>query len=232
MSHFACLVFTEHNPLDDEYYSELEKALGPYDETMPVDPYIEEKAEDLFKPERLSAEYGIDADLSREEAKSLLERDGYKFDEHDNMLSTYNPNSKWDYWCVGGRWENYLKLIDGTRANVAKVSDLRMWQTEQEREDLKQTFERYTTTPGEGAYFQQYYLEQYGDADTYADSLAPHRTRCVITPDGVWHEVGSMWWWGFSSESREDIIEWNKNYEKNFIEPYMDYYVTVVDCHI
>lgn len=30
-----------------------------------------------------------------------------------------NPNSKWDWWVVGGRWSNRLLLTDGTRADHA-----------------------------------------------------------------------------------------------------------------
>lgn len=43
---------------------------------------------------------------------------GCGFDEDGNLLSNYNPNSKWDWWCIGGRWS------DGTSDNVTKVSNL------------------------------------------------------------------------------------------------------------
>lgn len=29
------------------------------------------------------------------------------------VLETYNPNSKWDWWVVGGRWEDYYREYQG-----------------------------------------------------------------------------------------------------------------------
>ena len=34
--------------------------------------------------------------------------------------STYNPDSKWDWYVEGGRWSSLLKLRDGTTASSAK----------------------------------------------------------------------------------------------------------------
>lgn len=35
-----------------------------------------------------------------------------------------NPNRKWDWYVVGGRWDGLLLCKDGTRKNVAKVKDV------------------------------------------------------------------------------------------------------------
>lgn len=48
--------------------------------------------------------------ISKEDAWKEVLSWGYELDEDDNLLSTYNPNSKWDWYCVGGRWNGFLVL--------------------------------------------------------------------------------------------------------------------------
>jgi len=48
----------------------------------------------------------------------------------DELLAPYNeniknnPNVKWDWYEIGGRWKYKLKLKDGTRANSAKLKNI------------------------------------------------------------------------------------------------------------
>lgn len=42
----------------------------------------------------------------------------------------YNYQSKWDWYLVGGRWENCLKLKDNTSVNIAKKCDIDFDNTE------------------------------------------------------------------------------------------------------
>lgn len=47
--------------------------------------------------------------------------------EDGGILSTYNPNSKWDWYVVGGRWKNRLKLKADTSkdgCNEAYAKDI------------------------------------------------------------------------------------------------------------
>ena len=48
--------------------------------------------------------------ISKEEAWKEVLSWGNELDEDENLLSTYNPNSKWDWYCVGGRWNGFLVL--------------------------------------------------------------------------------------------------------------------------
>lgn len=41
-----------------------------------------------------------------------------------DLLSTYNPNSKWDWYQIGGRWNHYLKTLDGEATNEDFVSEI------------------------------------------------------------------------------------------------------------
>lgn len=42
------------------------------------------------------------------------------------LLSDYNPNAKWDYYQIGGRWNKYLKTINGEFVNTAYVSEVNL----------------------------------------------------------------------------------------------------------
>ena len=45
-------------------------------------------------------------------------------DEEGNLYSTYNPNSKWDWYVVGGRWSNFLTTKSGEKVDEDYVSEL------------------------------------------------------------------------------------------------------------
>lgn len=37
------------------------------------------------------------------------------------VYSTYNPNSKWDWWVLGGRWSGLIKLKDGATGVIGQA---------------------------------------------------------------------------------------------------------------
>ena len=75
-------------------------------------------------------------------------------------------------------------------------------------------------------------LRRFGDAETYARYVSDFWFRAVVTPDGGWHEIGRMGWWGISSEGQAELREWIGHFRERFVEPYLDCTATVVDCHI
>lgn len=50
--------------------------------------------------------------ITDEEAWEEAQNWGYLIDDKGNLLSSYNPESKWDWYCVGGRWSNYLPMAE------------------------------------------------------------------------------------------------------------------------
>lgn len=129
MSHFIGLCF-------GNYWKEnLEK----YDENIRVEPYIEytkeeaidevkldhahnyEKALEILSDPEISSEIRLRNEkiiesglfISWEDAWKEAKEWGYIVDEENEcLLSTYNPDSKWDWYIIGGRWNGYLPLID------------------------------------------------------------------------------------------------------------------------
>lgn len=125
MSHFVLAVITED-------IKELKRLMEPYYEGKEVEPYIA-----MTKQELIDEHKALMESIKTGKNKYLVERDkeenllgmtqeefskwyhGGTFDEEGNLLTTYNPNSKWDWYVVGGRWKNLLKLKDGSRADYA-----------------------------------------------------------------------------------------------------------------
>lgn len=130
MSHFTVLVATLGNDsLDGE--SVVESILAPYNEEIQVDPYWE--TEDLkwereyYASEKFEPQPGTErlkAGATDEELVAWL--NAYHDDEaidgvglyriEDGVIqrrSTYNPDSKWDWYSVGGRWTGGLLLKQG-----------------------------------------------------------------------------------------------------------------------
>lgn len=48
--------------------------------------------------------------ISYEDAWEEAKKWGYGMDDDENLLSTYNPESKWDWYSEGGRWGAWLIL--------------------------------------------------------------------------------------------------------------------------
>jgi hypothetical protein len=106
MSHFTVAVITK----DGDY----EKALAPFDENVEVEKYIYKTREQQIEFLKDHEERFTDLDFTNDDTliKSFLEKYGEDdcYDEQGNEWSTYNPDSKWDWYQVGGRWCGSLKL--------------------------------------------------------------------------------------------------------------------------
>ena len=146
MSHFIGLCFGDC----------WESNLDQYDESLEVEPYVaytKEEAIDEVKQRYASDyEWAIKAlentsttEQQRKHAESIIERGlfisyedawkviqdwGYEIDEEENLLSRYNPDSKWDWYSIGGRWSGFLctkeKDYEGNpiRVNQAQFKDI------------------------------------------------------------------------------------------------------------
>lgn len=217
MSHYSVAVFTHSKS------PSLEELLEPYDENIEVEPYISHSKD---SPDYLENKKFWD--------KEMIDDDG-------NLLSTYNPDSKWDWYMVGGRFSNHIKLKNGKYADSAKVKDidfssdsevynkaLRFWEIAVEDAPLMDGEEKPFIF-----YKKEYYLERYKDKEDYAKKLSSWTTYAVLTPDGIWHEPGQMGWWGISTASSNDEIDWDENYYERFIKAAdPEWELTIVDCHI
>lgn len=114
MSHFCVIVCIE-DP------SKLEAVLAPYDENLEVDAYRHfEKGQpaQYWAVRTFREKNGLNPDDSTLTWAQIAEVHNRVWDDEPPMLlddggnaysvSTRNPNGKWDYWRVGGRWGGHF----------------------------------------------------------------------------------------------------------------------------
>lgn len=115
MSHFTVMVIGDN----------AEEQLAPYDESISVKRYTEGPVSDEEKEsfrQHYITEKGASAEDSFEKLYAEYGNDwnggSWKFIDGQWMeTSTYNPESKWDWYVLGGRWSGaYIKLKQGAEA--------------------------------------------------------------------------------------------------------------------
>lgn len=164
----------------------------------------------------------------------------YKQDENipdeDAVFGYYfNPNAEWDWFQIGGRWNNSIKTKSGVFCNSCKIGEIdftpderkmeinrRFWEIVVDKEPLKEGEKKPFCF-----YTEEYLKKLYGDKETYALRNSTFSTYSILTPDGEWLSL--------SSATENEEREWYKFYQsiiKKFAEENPDYVVTLVDCHI
>jgi hypothetical protein len=156
----------------------------------------------------------------------------HRLNENGDLLTTYNPDSKWDWYRVGGGWNKTLiRKGTGERCNTAFVRDIDFEAMKREAVARLQPHEKAIV----GSYTKDPSLrERFPTEEEYLTYTALYGTFAVVTPDGKWHAPGTMGWWGISSASSEDERDWYLGYYERFIKPALEknWYLTIVDCHI
>lgn len=239
MSHFSLAVLHYD-------YQDIESLLEPYDEEIRVAPYvymthkevIEEAKRKVVKWEKQPLEELSDlqkrimsASTDEKLFSKYAEYCGFnRINENGDVLTTYNPNSKYDYYTVEGR---SLYTKDGEERSEARVGDVQFGIIDKEyREAIN--FWNNTINGSERSYYnKEYYINKYKTAENYAKEVSMFSTYAVVTPDGVWHSPGEVGWFGMSTETDDEWSEWVNNYYDRFfkdVDP--DLIVTMVDCHI
>lgn len=117
MRHYTVAVITDK-------LNKIGEMLAPYSENMEVEPYVDETKEAIInsakeRKERVlqRKEKGEELDKydieylnanTDEELYKLQIYEDESYDKNGNHLTTYNPNSKWDWYEIGGRWNKIL----------------------------------------------------------------------------------------------------------------------------
>lgn len=164
----------------------------------------------------------------------------YKQDENipdeDAVFGYYfNPNAEWDWFEIGGRWNNSIKTKSGVFCNSCKIGEIDFTPDERKMEINRHFWEivvnKEPLKEGEKKpfcfYTEEYLKKLYGDKETYALRNSTFSTYSILTPDGEWLSL--------SSATENEEREWYKFYQsiiKKFAEENPDYVVTLVDCHI
>lgn len=181
--------------------------------------------------------------------------DESEFDDDGNIVSTYNPESHWDWWVIGGRWGNSLiskdltEINDG-RCDYCKFKDLDLakmmevtprelavaearWDNSVEGVPIPEEFKDDIVINSR----KEYYLNRYGTKENYLQSLATVSFYACIDENGVWHEQEHSKLDVSSDEYYEEDNRLEEEWHDNFVRDYLlgtdpETYVVVVDCHI
>lgn len=270
MSHYSVAVFTKPNGKDVDtllapYDENLETKPYIYKTKEDIIKMLRDNAktlrENIAKYEagelKKPRAYWLSGEEMLEHYKNILDNDkktdeeiyeiyrkdneDIAFDVNGNELSTYNPDSKWDWYSVGGRWGGMLR-IKGRKERVdeALVKDIdfspnkkeykeakRFWEVVVEKKPLKEDEEKPFTL-----YNEDYYKERYKDADEYATNQARFSTYALVTPEGEWYEPGKMGWWGISNTTPDSEKDFEKFFDEYLAKANPEWTLTIVDCHI
>jgi len=178
---------------------------------------------------------------------------GYKLDGETGKYGYWeNPNSKWDWYQLGGRWLGTFKKKKGSEAELGSGSLLMSsgptfdadsikkgdvdWEGMNNdagsKKELSETWEK-NVVEKKGFRQPEYYTERYGNKENYIRMSCEFSTFAVITEDGEWHEAGTMGWWGMSDASVEDEKKFKHGFFDKFIKDLEDdTALSVYDCHI
>lgn len=155
--------------------------------------------------------------------------------EDGGLYSDLNPNARWDWFSIGGRWENMLilksdnprKIVRGDSGLIKEIDWERMRRIKWLKAEPYQEFMK-------NLYWdKEFYQKLYPNEETYINEVTKFSTYAVVTPDGEWHDSGKMGWWGISEATDEERVEFENNYEEEFLKNLNpEWRLTIVDCHI
>lgn len=242
MSHYAVLVLSKQN-------QEIDELLAPYSENIKVSPYLEytkKEALDIIKKHYVPYNDKLKIFTKDELIQWFVNINNYSIGKDGNIYSTYNPDSKWDWYSYGGRFSDSLKLKnsdDWVDSALVKNID---WGphllTDKEKNKIRRWWEiniyGYPLKAGEKKdenfiWNKDWYKARYRDAETYILIQSSISFHSIITPDGVWHEPSKMGYFACTNGKPEMELEWDLNFKKTFIDTAdPEWVATVIDCHI
>jgi hypothetical protein len=209
-----------NNTVEDlvEYY------MKPYDENLVVPAYKQESYLGMAQAKMPDLE-AVLAELNEDE------EDAPHFIEDGKIYhwATYNPNSKWDYYTIGGRYNGCLTRnfpeIEDEEATAEKEAAWKL-----EHPDVKNLWlmemECRTFIPNPN-YNRALSHDQIANNSAYVKDLPEDfGFYALITPDGAFYEKE------YNAEKGEnDMEKWNA-YIKPMFEKYADCLAIGVDYHI
>lgn len=227
MSHFTCYVLVPKDTPFDAFQPYLDRVFEPFNENREVSPYPE-KCWCVGSVERRriyaaveaaypnpndddalwSARRAMQARLLEDPNNAALcapEADCEECHGTGIYQSTYNPESKWDWWRVGGRWDG---AIQGERRDDGDGG----FNFGPEHQELRNNVIRSEPLKKQ----------------IHTGAQSPPFS--MLTLDGKWHESGKMGWWAMVSDEkgaevwRETVVE--------LLDQAGDCWVVACDLHI
>jgi hypothetical protein len=242
MSHFVCLAILPEGTSMEDAQSAAAQLLAPYDEHLEFPPRqtdcwcvgsearkaveaeMEEKCPimslrgkfaslprkdrtqshwtELLKP-RIALEKRL---MQEHPLKDMSDAECPSCGATGVCITCSNPHAKWDWWVIGGRWDGWIFGPEREKA----LSDAKgASNSEDDQPTQENNCRPVRDIPIDDAHYCPF---------------------AVITPDGEWHESGSMGWWGVVSDEKE-VSAWHEEV-KVLLAQYPDCLAVAVDCHV
>lgn len=264
MSHYNVGVILSKENVDKLGLEDaLELAMEPFDESKQVPAYPTNTIEELYaKLEKFRALSKKDKDdyynldYIKEKAKeghfdsieSFIKFEYGQLEEDERKTpegipyTTYNPDSKWDWYVIGGRWDAYY--LDNNYCLVKEVPVFNN-RVNTPVQEMKEYYEAITTDADDRTSYQKQLLEQdfllykpeyykaaYPTFDDYMKSKTSFSTYALLTADGEWLEPGRMGMFGMSQATPYDEAHFYEKFRDAIYDADPDDTFVVVDCHI
>lgn len=252
MSHFTCLVIGENIETQLEPYYELECSMDRKEiKEDPRAEFIEEMTQD---------------EMEQDFQRIINDKPEYYYKNIEDFAENYhgylkqddvwgrwtNPNSKWDWYEIGGRWTGFFKVkknpkypnditvgrpgLMTSNAEEGYVDSIRLCDIDfagMKIDKLKGLEINWVDiekkiSENDKLVYLIYSLKENDTKEDYIKRNSTFSTYAVIK-DGKWYEKGEMGWWGISSDEKDD---WQDEFNKLIISLPEDTLLTVVDCHI
>lgn len=79
----------------------------------------------------------------------------------------------------------------------------------------------------------EYYLERYGDKETFIRRESTFSTYAFITAEGKWHGQGRMGWFALDDATNESIASYEEAFQAYLEKARREgLAITIADCHI
>lgn len=152
--------------------------------------------------------------------------------------TTYNPDSKWDWWAIGGRWTGALGgydpradpdnlvscwICDGTGKRVAPPQTGPGDQKCNGCDGTGRTLKFPTEWKNEGNVAPARVVLDLAESSKFVPFA-------LVTPDGKWHESARMGWWAMTSDDKEPD-DWQREVVEH-LKASPTAVCVLVDCHI
>ena len=121
------------------------------------------------------------------------------------FMSHYNPFAKWDWWVIGGRWNEWIFGPEREKAAQEKNKGSVLGRSQEVKDNCRPLSEIPLDDP--------HYIP-----------------FAIVTPDGEWTEQGEMGWWAVVNNGK-DFKHWHKA-AKSVLEKYPEHLAVAVDCHV
>ena len=151
-----------------------------------------------------------------------------------------NPNKKWDWWAIGGRYEGRFpggqnRIRVGDIDFDAAIADLKNryasdWNSMVERLGPPESMAE--AQRGTARFIFGVDLEKHKTIEEHVaqvDGVFPLTAWAIVDAKNGWREKAEMGWWGLHGEERGDWDEMRREWFAG-LDP--DSYLTYVDCHI